>query len=76
MDIGNTVALLARDTNLMAWRDSGIAIAVWPNGRVMRVMRPKPYVWQPRLVDLIATDWQTGTIEQFYRKYMPQEAEP
>jgi hypothetical protein len=69
MDIGNTVAALARDPNLMAWRDCGIAIAVFPNGRVMRVMKDKPYAWQPRTMDLIATDWQIGTLEHFMRKY-------
>jgi hypothetical protein len=71
MDIGNTVALLARDPNLMAWREAGTAIAVFPNGVVMRVLRPKPHRWQPTLRDLVAVDWQTGTVDEFYKKYRP-----
>jgi len=75
MDIGNTLMTLARDPELCAWRERGVAIRIRPSLVIERIFIAKPYPWSPRFADLVATDWQFGTAEQFYKKYRPAEPE-
>lgn len=67
MDLPNTLMLLSRDPELVAWRARGLAIRVTPGHVVERVFVARPYRWQPNFGDLIATDWQYGTVAQFQK---------
>ena len=75
MDLPNTLQVLARDPELCAWRERGVAIHIRPGLVVERIFIPKPYRWVPSYEDLIATDWQYGTALQFMKKYRPDAPE-
>lgn len=73
----SALMLLARDPDLLAWRDRGVAIAMTPTQVILRVLVRKPYRWVPAFHDLVAMDWQTGTREQLAAKLQAvQAAEP
>ena len=75
MDLPNTLQVLARDPELCAWRERGVAIRVRPSLVIERVFVERPYRWAPSFADLIAGDWQLGTPEQFFKKYRPAAPE-
>ena len=68
MDLPNTLILLARDPELCAWRDRGVVIHLTAGHVIERVFVKKPYRWNPSFADMIATDWQTGTIDQLQKR--------
>ena len=68
MDIVRTLQLLAQDPELCAWRDRGVVIRVRPGLVIERVFVRKPYRWPATYQDLIANDWQTGTVEQLQKR--------
>jgi len=72
MDLPNTLLTLARDPQLVAWRDSGTAIAVTPNLCVIRIFIPKPYRWYPGFADIVASDWQIGSVEKLRQSIQAQ----
>lgn len=64
MDLPLTLQSLARNPELCAWRDRGVVIRIRAGLVVERVFVKRPYRWQPVFEDMIASDWQTGTIDQ------------
>jgi hypothetical protein len=64
MDLPNTLQLLARDPDLVAWRNRGVVIRLTESQVMQRVFVPKPYRWVPNYGDVIAMDWKHGTVAQ------------
>jgi hypothetical protein len=64
MDLPNTLQLLARDPELVAWRARGVVIRLTENQVIQRVFIPRPYRWVPCYGDIIAMDWKAGTVDQ------------
>jgi hypothetical protein len=75
MDLANTLQLLARDPQLVAWRPRGIVIRLTENQVMQRVFVPKPYRWVPNYGDVIAFDWQSGTVDALQKSVKALTAE-
>ena len=74
MDLPNTLQLLARDPELVAWRARGVVIRLTEGLVIKRVFIPRPYRWVPSYGDLIAMDWRAGTVEQLQKSVQAQVA--
>jgi len=75
MDLPNTLQLLARDSSIVAWRPTGVVIRLTPRQVMERVFVPRPYRWVPNYGDIIAYDWQSGTVEQLQKSVAAMQAE-
>jgi hypothetical protein len=64
MDLANTLLVICRDTSLIAWRPGGAIIRMTDHQRILVTLREREYRWQPVFGDLIAQDWQCGTVQQ------------
>lgn len=74
MDLPNTLQLLARDPELVAWRARGVVIRLTENQVMQRVFVPRPYRWVPNYGDVIAMDWKAGTVDQLQKSVEAQVA--
>lgn len=72
MDLPNTLMLLRRNPELVAWRTHGTVINVAPGGVIWKVFVQKPYRWHPSFEDIIATDWDHGTSDQAFKHFEKQ----
>lgn len=75
MDLPNTLQLLARDPQLVAWRPRGIVIRLTENQVMQRVFVEKPYRWVPNYGDIIAYDWQSGSVGDLQKHLQAAVAE-
>lgn len=64
MNLPNALVQLARNSDLLAVRPRGVAIAITAGLVIIKVGRGKPYRWSPSFADMIADDWSVGTLEQ------------
>jgi hypothetical protein len=74
MDLPNALIQLARDTDLVAVRPRGVAIAMTPGQVIIKLGKANPHRWVPFWGDLIANDWFVGTMPQVQKQFAAMQA--